>query len=261
MLTVVRRYVDATERVPVGYARGMTGTRVPRRYDSSRRQEQARRTRRRILDAAAELFVSQGYAGTTIAETATAAGVAPQTVYAVFGTKRAILKELVDVRIAGDDEPVAVMDRPFVQRIEDEPDGRRKLEIFAAHLREVHERTVDVLVALRAAADSDPEVAELWKTLTDQRLFGQTPLRPAPVRHRCAARRPRRTGGRGRHLDPDGPRALPLPGPRPRLVRRHLAALVRRPPRPHAAPHLTPPTLRGKGLTCAQIRRSVTLMN
>ena len=174
MLTVVRRYVEDTERVPVGYARGMTGTRVPRRYDSSRRQEQARRTRRRILDAAAELFVRQGYAGTTIAETATAAGVAPQTVYAAFGTKRAILKELVDVRIAGDDEPVAVMDRPFVQWIEDEPDGRRKLGIFAAHLREVHERTVDVLVALRAAADSDPEVAELWKTLTDQRLFGQT---------------------------------------------------------------------------------------
>jgi TetR/AcrR family transcriptional regulator, regulator of autoinduction and epiphytic fitness len=95
-------------------------------------------------------------------------------VYVAFGTKRAILKELVDVRIAGDDEPVAVMERPFVQRIAEEPDGRGKLEIFAAHLREVHERTVDVLVALRAAADSDPEVADLWKTLTDQRLFGQT---------------------------------------------------------------------------------------
>jgi TetR/AcrR family transcriptional regulator of autoinduction and epiphytic fitness len=158
----------------VGYARAMTGTRVPRRYDSSRRRDQARQTRRRILDAAAELFVSKGYAGTTIAETAAAAGVAPQTVYVAFGTKRAILKELVDVRIAGDDEPVAVMDRPFVQRIAEEPDGRRKLEIFATHLRGVHERTVDVLVALRAAADSDPEVAELWKTLTDQRLFGQT---------------------------------------------------------------------------------------
>jgi TetR/AcrR family transcriptional regulator of autoinduction and epiphytic fitness len=95
-------------------------------------------------------------------------------VYSAFGTKRAILKELVDVRIAGDDEPVAVLERPFVQRIAEEPDGRRKLEIFAAHLREVHERTVDVLVALRAAADADPEVAELWETLKQQRHFGQT---------------------------------------------------------------------------------------
>jgi TetR/AcrR family transcriptional regulator, regulator of autoinduction and epiphytic fitness len=152
----------------------MTAPGTKRAYDASRRRQQARLTRRRILDAAAELFVSKGYAGTTIAETAAAAGVAQQTVYKAFGTKRAILKELVDVRIAGDDEPVAVMDRPFVRRILDEPDGRRKLEIFAEHLREVHERTVDVLTALRAAADSDPEVADLWETLKKQRHYGQT---------------------------------------------------------------------------------------
>lgn len=152
----------------------MTAPGTKRRYDSTRRQQQARLTRRRILDGAGELFTSRGYAGTTIAEIATVAGVGQQTVYSAFGTKRAILKELVDVRIAGDDEPVATMERPFVQRITDEPDGRRKLEIFAGHLREVHERTVDVLVALRAAADSDPEVAELWETLKQQRHFGQT---------------------------------------------------------------------------------------
>jgi AcrR family transcriptional regulator len=127
-----------------------------------------------VLDAAGELFSTVGYAGTTIAELAAAAGVAPQTVYSSFGSKRAVLKELVDVRIAGDDEPVPILDRPFVRQIMAEPDGRRKLEIFAEHLRGVHERTVDVLVALRAAADSDPEVADLWRTLLEQRHTGQT---------------------------------------------------------------------------------------
>jgi TetR/AcrR family transcriptional regulator, regulator of autoinduction and epiphytic fitness len=149
----------------------MTGTK--RAYDATRRQEQARQTRRRILDAADALFVAQGYAATTIAGIAAGAGVSQPTVYAAFGSKRAILKELVDVRIAGDDEPVAVLDRPFVERIADEADGRRKLAIFAEHLRGVHERTADVLAALRAAADSDPEVAELWETLKQQRRFGQ----------------------------------------------------------------------------------------
>ena len=149
----------------------MTGTK--RAYDASRRQEQARQTRRRILDAADALFVTHGYAATTIADIASGAQASQPTVYAAFGSKRAILKELVDVRIAGDDEPVAVMDRPFVQQIQDEPDGRRKMAIFAEHLRGVHERTADLLAALRAAADSDPEVDELWQTLKQQRRFGQ----------------------------------------------------------------------------------------
>ena len=151
----------------------MTAGETRRRYDSSRRQEGARQTRLKILAAAEQLFVSKGYAATTIAETAVAAGVAQQTVYAAFGTKRAILKELADIRIAGDDEPVPMMERPFVQRILEEPDVRRKLEIFAAHLSAVHERTVDILTALRAAADSDPDVADLWRTLLDQRQRGQ----------------------------------------------------------------------------------------
>jgi TetR/AcrR family transcriptional regulator of autoinduction and epiphytic fitness len=151
----------------------MTAEPTRRRYDRSRRQEGARQTRRRILSAAEGLFVSQGYAVSTITEVATAAGVAPQTVYAAFGTKRAILKELVDIRIAGNDEPIPVIEQPFVQRIQATTDVRDKFRIFAEHLRAVHERTVEVLAALRAAADSDPDIAELWRTLLDQRRRGQ----------------------------------------------------------------------------------------
>jgi TetR/AcrR family transcriptional regulator, regulator of autoinduction and epiphytic fitness len=151
----------------------MTAEPTRRRYDASRRQEGARQTRLRILTAAEGLFTTLGYAATTITEIADAAEVAPQTVYAAFGTKRAILKELVDIRIAGNDEPIPVIQQPFVQRILSTPDGPDKFRIFAEHLRAVHERTVDVLAALRAAADSDPDIAELWRNLLDQRRRGQ----------------------------------------------------------------------------------------
>src|SRR4051812_50230327 len=82
-----------------------------RRYDSPARRDRARRTRRAVLDAARELFVARGYAATSIRGVAAAAGVSVATVEQAFGTKRALLKEVVDVTRAGDDEPVAMLDR------------------------------------------------------------------------------------------------------------------------------------------------------
>ena len=113
---------------------------VKRRYDSSRRQEQARQTRRAILDAAGRLFVDPGYAATPLTAVAAEAGVAVQTVYAVFGSKRQLLSDLVDVTLAGDDEPVALPDRPFVADIRALADPRAKLARYARHLAETHAR-------------------------------------------------------------------------------------------------------------------------
>src|SRR3982750_72003 len=90
---------------------------VKRRYESAHRQEQAQQTRRAILDAAATLFVEPGYAATPLTAIAAKAGVAIQTVYKVFGSKQALLSALVDVTVAGDDEPVALHDRRFVAEI------------------------------------------------------------------------------------------------------------------------------------------------
>ena len=53
-----------------------------------------------------------------------------QTVYAVFGNKRELLKQLVDVAVAGDDEPISLADRFELQAIEDEPDQRRARRRF-----------------------------------------------------------------------------------------------------------------------------------
>ena len=79
---------------------------MARRYDSTRRQAQARATRLRIIEAATDLFVTHGYAATSIAAIADAADVAPQTIYAAFGTKAGLLGAAVDVAMAGDDEPI-----------------------------------------------------------------------------------------------------------------------------------------------------------
>src|SRR3982750_2219788 len=89
------------------------------------RRERARATRRRIREAAARLFVEHGYMATTIEAIAVEAGVAVQTVYFVFGNKRAMPAEALDVATAGGDAPVPVAERAWVEELRREDDPRR----------------------------------------------------------------------------------------------------------------------------------------
>jgi AcrR family transcriptional regulator len=132
-----------------------------RTYDSSSRQAQARATRGRIRDAAARLFVDQGYASTSIAAIAREAGVAPQTVYAAFGSKATILKEAVEVTLAGGDEPIPVYDREDVQRVVTAGDAGEAADALARQCRLVFERTADLLHAADVAAEGDAELAAM----------------------------------------------------------------------------------------------------
>ena len=88
-------------------------------------------TRLAIVDAARELFFSQGYGSAPIAAIARHAGVSPDTVYAGFGTKAGLAKQVIDVTLAGDTEQVPLPERPAAQAIRAEPDGRRCLHIYA----------------------------------------------------------------------------------------------------------------------------------
>src|SRR5215212_4550247 len=97
------------------------------------RAEQARATRRRIVDAAAEQFVSRGYGATTLEDIAEAAGVAVQTVYFHFRNKPTLLKHALDVAAVGDDEPVPLLERPWMARIRREPDPRRVITLWVAN--------------------------------------------------------------------------------------------------------------------------------
>jgi AcrR family transcriptional regulator len=149
----------------------------PRRaYHSPRRREQARSTRRRVLDAARDSFTQRGYVATTIEAIATRAEVSPETVYAVFGNKRSLLSELIDVSMAGDDAPVPILERAWVQGLRDEPDPRRRLRILARNGRLILERVAPIYEVLRGAASADPEIAALWELNKAQRFAGQSEL-------------------------------------------------------------------------------------
>jgi len=141
----------------------------PRRYESPKRQQQARATRRAIVEAGRSLFLSRGYGGTTIEAIAGEAGVAVQTVYAVFGSKPHILSSVLDVAVAGHDSPAALLDREAVRAIGLEPDAGRRVRMFAALMRDVQGRTAAVAQVAREASTTDPEMAQMWHVMQDNR--------------------------------------------------------------------------------------------
>jgi AcrR family transcriptional regulator len=143
-----------------------------RRYDSSRRQSQARRTRRDVLDAATRLFGEQGYGATTMSDIAELAGVSTETVYASVGPKPEVLKQAIDVAIAGDDLPVPLNERDVIHEIEEAPTARAKFVLFAALIRSILGRTGPLWHALEQGAAQHEELATLLQFATAGRLEG-----------------------------------------------------------------------------------------
>lgn len=131
------------------------------------RRDQSRATRRRIVDAARELFLSDGYAGTTLDAVAARAGVAVQTVYFHFRNKRTVLKHVVDVAAVGDDEPVALLERPWLTQMRQAPDADAAVEVWCRVGREIYERVLPIMRVVHEAAGSEPELAA--QELTNRR--------------------------------------------------------------------------------------------
>lgn len=146
-----------------------------RTYDSPRRREGARATRTAIVDAARDLFLDHGYVGASVEAIAAAAHVSPLTVYATFGTKRALLAELVDIAISGDGAS-PILEQAWVGQMRAEPTARRRLAILARNGRAILERRAALDEVVRGAAASDPEIARLWTRGKAQRHAGQREL-------------------------------------------------------------------------------------
>ncbi len=138
---------------------------VKRSYSSAKRDAQAQETRRSILDAARELFVAAGYTATTIQAIAERGGVAVQTVYAVFGTKRELLRQLIESAITGDAEPLPITERPEAQAVAAEPDARRRAALDAALSLSITERVAPIVRVAEEAAASDPELAAVMEAI------------------------------------------------------------------------------------------------
>jgi AcrR family transcriptional regulator len=148
----------------------MAKVKPKRSYDSALRKQQARQTRMKILDAAQRLFAQRGYATSTVEAIASGAGVAVDTVYAIFGSKREVLKSLLDVRVGGDDAPIEVLDRPGPQAVRAERNQVRQLSEFARDVSGIIERVRPVDDIIRGAAAVDADVAALRARVQESRF-------------------------------------------------------------------------------------------
>ena len=128
-----------------------------RSYRSELRQQQAERTRSRVVAAAAELFAADGYASTTLAKIAAAAGVSPETVQAQ-GSKAALLiaaAEFAGVGVTGEEN---VLDLDVGRKLIAVDHPQEALELVVETQTDVHGRTAQLALALFGGADSDPEL-------------------------------------------------------------------------------------------------------
>jgi AcrR family transcriptional regulator len=140
-----------------------------RSYSSTLRADQARQTRKRIVDAAATLFAERGYTGTTIDAVAAAAGVSRKTIFDSVGGKAQLIKLAFDFAIVGHDEPVALKDRPEIADMVTEPDPAKRLAAYATVVVGIDRRLSAVWRALEGAAASDPGAGRLYAASVRQR--------------------------------------------------------------------------------------------
>lgn len=145
-----------------------------RSYDATRRLEAARRSRRTMLEAAQQLFLQRGFAATTMADVADVADVSTKNLYKVFGNKVGLAKAVFDMAIAGDDEPVPLVERSSLMKVREEPDPRRKMVLYGEHLTLVAPRHVAFQLVILDAAANDPEASKVWDQLQAERLRGMT---------------------------------------------------------------------------------------
>ena len=148
---------------------------TPRRYLSEQRDAAARHTRLRILQAAEQELLQHGYHAMTVASLARAAGVSPQTIYNSVGGKAAVVKALYDVRLAGDDEPVPMAQRPEFQRILAQTDAAATLRAYLAAGRMLYGRVGQLLGALLVdGPGADSDLRSFVETIEHERRTGNT---------------------------------------------------------------------------------------
>jgi len=139
-----------------------------RRYDASGRRERARRVQTHVLKVAEELFLRDGYAATTVATVATAGGVSVETIYKTFGGKPGLIRAIQQAGLAG------AGPRPAPDRSDEMSSGDLKpheiLRNWATLTMEVMPRVAPIVLLVRSAGASDPDMATLLDEINDERL-------------------------------------------------------------------------------------------
>ena len=142
---------------------------APRPYDASSRRESAARNRAAVLAACRELLFRDGYHRMTVRSVAEQAGVSPETIYKAFGGKPGLMKALWDVTLAGDDQPVAIADRPQMRDVQLAADPVEKLRRWAGFVSGANQRLAPLYGLL---AQAGHEVTQLLATTQQERLTG-----------------------------------------------------------------------------------------
>jgi TetR/AcrR family transcriptional regulator of autoinduction and epiphytic fitness len=143
-----------------------------RSYDSSRRKKQERQTRLQIIEAARRLFTERGYTGATIEAIALEAGVATETIYATFGSKREILSNLISVSLKGDDDPTPLLQRQGPMRTMKEKDQKKQIRLFAEDMTGIMQRVAPLFEVMRSAAKTEPDIAKMLQQMLGERVEG-----------------------------------------------------------------------------------------
>jgi AcrR family transcriptional regulator len=155
---------------------------TPHEKEGAARQARTRRTRAAVVESARDLFQERGYAATTVEAISDRSDTPQATVYRLFSSKLGILKAVLDVSVGGDDEAVAMVDRPRVRALLSDEDPKNQLAGFAALLRDVMARAAPVHRILADAARSDEAAASLVAEFARQRHEGQRRIARAIAR-------------------------------------------------------------------------------
>lgn len=143
-----------------------------RRYDASSRREQANRSRSRIIEAAERRFLDDGYALTTIAAIGDDAGVSVDTIYKSFGGKPGLVRAIREQALRGA-RPVPAEQRSDELQTE-ELDPRKIIEGWGRFSTEIAPRASQILLLLRDAARTDPDLHVLLEEMDSDRLRRMT---------------------------------------------------------------------------------------
>lgn len=127
--------------------------------------------RQAIADSAKRLFLERGYAATTMAAIAEAAGVSHETVYALVGPKPTVFRYLVETALSGTDEAVHPLERDYARRVMAEESPDRLIEIYAAAMRATQERLAGLFDVLMHGAKTSPELRDYHRELIDRRAY------------------------------------------------------------------------------------------
>jgi AcrR family transcriptional regulator len=139
----------------------------------SLRQAQTALTEDRIIAAAAELFLAEGYLATTLEAVARRAEVGARTVYVRFGTKAALFKRVVDVAIVGDTAAAGVLAREPMRRALTAPSAGERITASAGLGRAIMERTGALFAAAKQAAAVEPVIEEFWQQGRTESRYAQ----------------------------------------------------------------------------------------